>query len=230
MSDINPDLAAQEVDEDLRRDQLNALWKAYGKYLVGAAVGVVLVVAGTEVYKAQKQSTQEENSSKFGAVIEQVEANKTNAVALWEGAESGLSDGYSALAEFRLATAAIEAGDFDKAIATLDAAATSSAIDSALQQLAQLRAALIVAEHKGDLDNARGRLSVLAVKDKPWYYTATEQLAYIDLQQNKTEEALSRFNMLVDDTATPQSISTRARQFRDMLSAQAEEGVGNDNS
>lgn len=227
MSDINPDLAAQEVDEDLRRDQLNALWKAYGKYVVGAAVGVVLAVAGTEVYKAQKQSAQEANSTAFGAVVDQVDENGGDAVQLWENAEGNFTDGYSALAEFRLATAAMEAGDFDKAIATLDAAATSSSIDTALQQLAQLRAALIIAEHKGDLDDARGRLTVLAVKDKPWYYTATEQLAYIDMQQNRNEEALSLFNMLIEDTGTPQSIGARARQFRDMLTAQATEETSN---
>jgi len=36
----------REVDEELRRDRLMALWKRFGPYLIGAAVALVLVVAG----------------------------------------------------------------------------------------------------------------------------------------------------------------------------------------
>ncbi len=226
MSDINPDLAAQEVDEDLRRDQVNALWKAYGKYIIGAAVGVVLVVAGNEIYKAQKLSAQETNSAAFGEVVDKITDGNANAVELWAESATTLSGGYAALADFRLATAEVEAGNVDTAIAKFDAVASSSSIDTSLQQLAQLRAALLIVEKKNNPDDARGRFSALAIKGQPWYYTATEQIAFIDMQQGRNTEALSGFNILIDDTATPQSISSRARQFRDLLTEKTAVAVG----
>ena len=35
----------REVDDDLRQDQYFKLWKQYGRFLVGAAVGVVVATA-----------------------------------------------------------------------------------------------------------------------------------------------------------------------------------------
>lgn len=220
MSDTNPDLAAQEVDDELRRDEMNRLWKKYGKFVIGGAVGIVLAVGGTQLYKYQVRSTQESNSAKFSGAMEKAEADGADAAAIWSAVAPELDAGYAALAELRAASALAAAGKAEAAIAAYDALAASTDGDIILREYAQLRAGLLVVDKTGDLDGARSRFTVLAVAEKPWYYSAVEQLAFLDMKQGDTETAYERFATLADDAGTPQSIGTRARNFRDMLERQ----------
>lgn len=220
MSDNNPDLAAQEVDEELRRDQLNALWKTYGKYIIGGAVGIVLAVAGNEIYTSQVESGQEANARQFEAANSGSTVEGANAAAVWAETVPTLSGGYAALAELRLAQELSKAGDIDGAVAAYDSVAAQGAHDVVLTDFAKLMAALLIAEKKADLDTAYGRLSVIASKGMPWYYSALEQLAFIDMQKGRSTDAHNKFLLLAGDTETPQSISTRAAQFRDLLEEQ----------
>lgn len=217
MSDNNPDLAAQEVDEELRRDQLNALWKAYGKYIIGGAVGIVLAVAGNEIYTSQVKNAQEANAKVFETAMSRGETDSANAAAVWQDALPNLSGGYVTLAALRAAQAEARAGNIDAAIAAYDSIASSGEQDVVLADFAKLMAGLLVAEQKGDLDAARGRLSTIAQKGMPWYYSALEQIAFIDMRQGQTTEAYNKFLRLAGDSETPQTISGRAAQFRDLL-------------
>ncbi len=220
MSDNNPDLAAQEVDEELRRDQLNALWKTYGRYIIGGAVGIVLAVAGNEIYTSQVKSGQEANSTAFDAARAASTAEGADAAAVWRNTLPQLSGGYVTLAALRAAQAEVQAGNIDVAIAAYDNIAISEEKDIVLVDFAKLMGALLVAEQKGDLEAARTRLNVIAQKGMPWYYTALEQVAFIDMKQGQTTEAYNKFLRLAGDTQTPQTISARAAQFRDLLEEQ----------
>lgn len=220
MSDINPDLAAQEVDDELRRDRLNQLWKAYGRYVIAGAAGIVLAVGGTQLYKYQVRSGQEANSAKFSAVATQVAEEGADTQAAWTAVAGDLDTGYAALAEIRAAAALVQAGEFEDAVAAFDAIADGASGDKVLRQYAQLQAGMLTVGKLGDLENARARFGVLANQGEPWYFSAAEQLAYIDMKQGELEAALEKFSALADNTGAPQSISARARQFRDMLESQ----------
>ena len=55
----------QEVDEDLRRDRATALWRRYGKYVVAAAVVLVLATAGWSGYRHYRDQQRQEAGVKF---------------------------------------------------------------------------------------------------------------------------------------------------------------------
>ena len=221
MSDNNPDLAAQEVDDDLRRDQMNALWKAYGKYVIGGAIGIVLAVSGTQLYTQQVNSSREANSSIFSAAAEKSVAESAASTQIWETAATELGGGYVALAELRLAAALVNADDVSGAIAAYDKVAANAGSDVVLREYAQLLAAMLVLGENQDIDAAKSRFEVIAITGQPWYFSATEQVAYIDMTQGNFDAALSQFSLLVDDAKTPPTIAARARQFRDMLEGNA---------
>ena len=220
MSDVNPDLAAQEVDDELRRDQLNAMWKAYGRYIIGGAVGIVLAVGGTQLYKYQVRSGQESNSARYADVKGEVDGAQADLATLWSGAVPRLEAGYAALAELQAAKAYSKSGDYLGAIKAYDALAASTNGDIVLREYAQLMAALLTVDKVADLDDARSRFMVLASPEQPWYFSAAEQLAFMDMKQGDVTSAYDRFAALADNTSAPQSIGLRARQFRDMLERQ----------
>ncbi len=219
MSDINSDLIAQEVDDEVRRERMHLLWKNYGKYVIGAAVGIVLVVAGREIYNWRVSSVESQHSEAFQAAIEKADADGADAVAIWRDVAPQLGGGYVALAKLREAAALADSKDIAGAIATYESLASDSATPTNLAELGTLKASMLMIG-QGDLDTARGKLATIAVKGKAWYFSAQEQLALIDLQQGDTDGALEKFTLLADDAQTPQTIQGRASQFRTFIEAQ----------
>jgi len=217
VSDNNPDLAAQEVDEDLRRDQLLALWKTYGKYIIGASVGIALIVGTNQIYTSQVRSAQERSAKAFEEATVAAAVEGADQIAIWEQAANTVSDGYSILTGIRNAKAIAATGDIAGAISAYDTVAADSNADEVLQDLARLQAAILISTDVNKSDEARSRFALIAVKGKPWYFSAMEQLAFLTMKSGNTEEALAKFSLLADDSDTPQSIKTRAAQFRSML-------------
>lgn len=220
MSDINSDLIAQEVDDEVRRERMNALWKAYGKYVIGAAVGVVLVVAGREIYNWQVKKTESAQSEAFASALEDAQVEGADVSAIWQAAMPNLGDGYGALAQLRLAGALVADGKNEDALAVYEALSKNTKADEALRDLATLKAGMLMVGRPDSLDAAKSKLATIAVKGKAWYFTAQEQLALIDLKQGDTDAALLKFTLLADDAQTPQTIQARARQFRDFIETQ----------
>ncbi len=219
MSDLNSDLLTQEVDDEVRRERMLNLWKAYGKYVIGGAIAIVAIVAGYVT------SVEQENSSAFERAVDAAATDGANAVQVWEEAVPGLSAGYGALGRLQLAAAAIEAGDLDRALAAYDALSKDGSSDEAVRDFANLQAGMLLAGKMNDLSAARARLSTIAQKGNTWYYSALEQIALIDLQEGNLDDALSKFTLLADDAETPQSIKVRAGDFRRFVEAKQSAGA-----
>ncbi|WP_417448860.1 tetratricopeptide repeat protein [Kordiimonas sp.] len=219
MSDLNSDLLTQEVDDEVRRERMHNLWKAYGKYLIGTAVAIVAIVAGTEGYDAYTKSEEQKNSAAFEQAVEAASADGADALKVWENSAPSMRSGYGALAQLRLAAAAIDAGQPQRALDAYDALAAESGADTALRDFARLQAGMLMAGKMNKPDDARGRLATVAVKGNAWYFAAQEQLALIDLRQGRLEDALSKFALLADDAESPQSLKARANQFRSFVEA-----------
>lgn len=217
MSDFNPDLAAQEVDEEVRRERMRQLWSAYGKYLIGLAVGIVLLVGGNQVYTSLVESREGASSTAFEAARDAATADTANAGQIWEDAVGGLEGGYVTLGRMRQAASAAANGDTAGAVAAYDAIAADAGSDESLRSLAQLFAGMLLSRDGQDLDGARSRLSLAAVQGEPWYYSAVEQLALVDLKRGDKEAALAGFTQLVGDPSTPPTINTRATELKALL-------------
>lgn len=221
MSDQQSDLAYQEVDEEIRRERMQALWKAYGKYIIGIAIAIVVVVAGNETYNSYRKSVEEANSSTFTAALDASQEIDADPVQVWQGAQADMQEGYAALSQLRLAAATLNAGDAEGAIAIYEGLATDASADQALQDIATLNAAMIVYSHRGDIEVARSMFSTIAISGRAWYHSALEQLAIIDMQTGDMDSALLRFATLADDVQTPPTIRQRAQDFRTSLENQA---------
>lgn len=220
VSDINSDLVTQEVDDEIRREKLQNFWRDYGKYIIGGAVGIVLVVAGREIYNWRVTTVESANSVAFEEAGQQAEAADADSAAIWRGAVSDMGAGYGALAELRLAAAEAEQGNLDAALAAYDALAANSGADPMLRDLASLQGAMLMADKQGRLDDAKARLGTIATAASAWYFSAQEQMALIEMQQGNLDSALLIFNQLNADTNTPPSIRDRAANLRDIIEGQ----------
>jgi len=211
----------QEVDEEVRREQLQKLWERY-QNLVYA--GIFLILAGVGGYLGYERY-QEKRAAETGAAFEAAQtldqegkaadAESAYAKVVAEGTAS-----YRDLARVRQA-AELAQRDSKLGIAAYEKIADDKAVDPAWRDLAGLRAGSLYID-AGSFNDARSRLEPLASEGRPYRYTARELLALGAWRAGDTAGAKRWFDLIVTDIQTPPA----TRQRIEMLSALVAAGGG----
>ncbi len=211
MSDI-----FREVDEDLRREKAEALWKKYGNYLIIAALAIVLGTAGRVGWKHYRENQRATAATQYQAVLEQAGRGDDAAVAAsaFRAARAQLPSGYGTLAQLHEAAKLADAGDLRGAIAVYDELSQSG--DPTLAGLAELLAGARLIE-AGETGAAQGRLTALVDAGSPWRFTAAELLAVIDLEAGNAAAARGKYESLSQDAEAPANLRARAAQMLRIL-------------
>jgi hypothetical protein len=207
-----------EVDEEVRREQLKRLWDNYGNYAIALMILVVLGVGGYrgwewwQTKKAAEAGAIYDSASELAEQGKLAEAETAFAKVVAEG-----TPGYRALARLR-AAAAVAERDRAAAVAAYDAIASDSSVDRTLQELAGVRAGLLLVD-SASLGDMTKRLDPLAQAGGAFRHTARELLALSALRANDPTAAKKWIDMALGDADLPQGIRSRL----DMLTTLAEE-------
>ena len=93
-----------EVDEEVRRDQLKKLWDQYSIYIVAGALLIIAAVGGWRGYQYLEAKKAAEAGSAFDAAVELSEQNKhAEAEAAFNKLAATAPSGYRMLARLRAA-------------------------------------------------------------------------------------------------------------------------------
>jgi hypothetical protein len=198
----------QEVDEEVRREQLQKLWDRYGTYFIALAVLIVAGVAAWRGYDYWQSKKAAEFGAQFNAAAILSEQGKHDEAekAFARIASEGTS-GYRVLARMREAAELAER-DPKAAVAAYDDLAASAATGQPLQDLAALRAGMILID-SAPLTEMTRRLEPLAAAGAPFRHSARELLAFAAWKAGDTA-ALRKWSQLVrDDAETPASLRSR---------------------
>jgi len=208
--DRTSDQFIREVDEELRRDQIRALWDRYGVAIVAACVAIVLITAGYRGYVWWQERQAAQSGDRYIAALQAAEAGDLDKAQaeLASLARDG-SGGYAVLARLRSAALAADAGDAPAAIAAFDAIAADPQVEPAYRDLARVRSGLL-ALGAGDLDGAAQRVEGLAVGGSPWRHAAREVLGTVAFQKGEMERAREHFSAIQADVEAPQALQERA--------------------
>jgi hypothetical protein len=205
-----------EVDEEVRREQLKKLWDRHSHYIVGAAVLVVLLVAAWRGYEWWEGQKAAEAGAAFQAAIALSEQGKH---AEAETAFAKITDvgasGYRDLARLREA-AEVAQRDPKAAIAAYDSLAADRRMPQLLQDLAALRAGFILVD-TAPLADVRQRLEALTAPDRTFRNTARELIGLSAWRAGDLPAARNWFDMIITDVAA----SDTTRRRIDMLMALA---------
>ncbi len=203
----------KEVDEDLRRDKLEKLWKKYGLQIIGLAAAVVLGVAGVQGWQAYDLDQRSKLSDRYGAARELAQGGETTAGldAMIDLSEAS-GDSYAGLAAFEEARLRVESGDTGGAIAVWDRIAEGSGLGPGFKEAATLFSILHQID-SGDPAALRTRLQPLAADSQPFRSTARELLALIALGEGDTAAARDLYTKISDDREAPAGLRQRATQM-----------------
>ncbi|MCF8467790.1 MAG: tetratricopeptide repeat protein [Sneathiella sp.] len=202
-----------EVDEDVRKDKSLALWNAYGKYVIAAAVLLVVATAAYVGWQNYVQGQSEAQGAEFEAAAKLMGEKKFGeASAAFAGlAESG-NAGYRPLASLREAAALIEAGEGADALEVYDRLAKDNSIDPEFSSLADLLAGYYLLNN-GSTADVRAHVEKLAAPGGIWSATANELLALTYIKDGDTAKAKEILTSLKDDAGVSQDIKSRVSQL-----------------
>ena len=201
-----------EIEEDLRAERAEKLFKKYGWLLIVIIVAIVGGAAGWQFWSRHKNQQDAAVAARYIAVqnaLQQPNAAKPAQLDILDKLAADAPEGYRTLARMRAAGLKADAGDVAGAVTLWNAVAADSKADPLLRDLASLRATERELDH-GNPAQLEARLKPLAAPDNPWSALAQEQLAVLDLRQNKVEDARKMLQTLSASLESPSGLRARA--------------------
>lgn len=205
-----------EVDEEVRRDQLKKLWDRYSIYIIAGALLIIAAVGGWRGYQYLEAKKAAEAGAAFDKAVELSEANKhSEAEAAFNELAAKAPSGYRMLARLR---AAAEVANRDpKAAAKLyDDIAADRSVGTPEQDLAKIRAAQLLLD-TSSYPNMLQRLEGATAPGATFRHTARELLALSAWRNGDTAAARQWLDLIANDGETPPSLRSRAEALQALL-------------
>ena len=205
-----------EVDEDVRRDQLKKLWDQYSIYIIAGALLVIAAVGGWRGYQYLEAQKAAEAGAAFDKAVELSEQDKhAEAEAAFNTLAATAPSGYRMLSRLH-AAAEVASRDPQAAAKLYDDISTDRSVGTAEQELARVRAAGLLVDTAG-YPNMLQRLEPAAAPGATFRHTARELLALSAWRANDTTAARRWLDLIANDGETPPALRSRAEALQALL-------------
>ncbi|MFO1238925.1 MAG: tetratricopeptide repeat protein [Sphingomonadaceae bacterium] len=211
----------REVDEELRRDELQSLWQRYGR--LGIAIVVLLLAAwgGWLYWQARETKASGLEGEQLSQALDDLQAaNPDAALKKLAPLTTSKNVGYRASAKMAEAGVALGKNDFAEAARIYGEVASDTKVPQPWRDLALIR------QTAAEFDSIKPetvvtRLGPLAAKGNPWFGSAGEMVAVAYLKMGKPELAGKLFADIGKDENVPETIRSRAVQMAGSLGVDA---------
>jgi hypothetical protein len=205
-----------EVDEEVRRDQLKRLWDQYSIYIVAGALLIIAAVGGWRGYQYLEAKKAAEAGSAFDAAVDLSEQNKhAEAEAAFNNLAATAPSGYRMLARLR-AAAEVAIRDPQAGAKMYDDISADRSVGAIEQDLARIRAAGLLLE-TASYPNMLQRLEASTRPEATFRHTARELLALSAWRANDTAAARQWLDLIANDGETPSGVRSRAEALQALL-------------
>jgi hypothetical protein len=208
----------QEVDEEVRREQLKKLWQRYGNYIIAACILVIVAVGAWRGYEWWETKKAAEAGAAFEQAVTLAESGKhQEAEAAFAKLAADGTAGYRVLARLREA-AELARTDRKAAVKAYDGIAADRGVGQVIQDLATLRAGFLAIDSSsyGDM---RARLEPLTGPERTFRHSARELLALSAWKEGDMGAARQWADMIITDPQTPPGTRSRAEVLSELIAA-----------
>lgn len=208
------DLAMREVDDALRRKELENLWKKYGVYVIGLIVAIIVIVAGNATYVTLKQSSEEASSEAFSDALDQANEDGADVAAVWQESLAGLDANYGYMGQMHLAASHVKAKNYEEALKVYASIAASDDADARLKDLSSFYTGVIQMEYIKDYAAARSQFMLVSGRtESAFNLSATEQLAVLDIMEENNASALATLKSITSNNDATAAMKQRANKL-----------------
>ncbi len=198
----------QEVNDELRRKDLERFWKENGSWIIGC---MVLAVVFTAAMSWWRQHTYERNMRETAAMIQVI---KNADVDKMLGFAAATDKDHAVVTRFAAAAVYAKRGEADKAVAIYSDIANTTGVDATYRDLARLLSASQRLT-TGDPAALHKDLSELTKPGGTWRFSALELEALLYARENKMKEAANDLAEIAGDSNAPQDLRMRASTLRE---------------
>ena len=210
----------QEVDEEVRREQLKKLWERYGGYLIAACIAVVIGIGAWRGYEWWQAKQAAQSGAAFEQAVTLAETGKhQEAAAAFAKLSADGTSGYRVLARLREA-AELATTDRKAAVGAYDAITTDNRVGQVIQDLASVRAGLLLVDSASYAEILR-RLEPAAGADRAFRHSAREILALSAWKAGDMSAARRWTETIMGDPQTPPGQRSRAEMLSELIAASA---------
>jgi hypothetical protein len=198
-----------EVEQELRRERAEKVWKRYAPWIIGFVVLVVAGVGGWRYYEWQQSTRAAALGERFEAALDDLDAGKlAEAEAALKAIRADAPPAVRTLA--RLAEAnALANRDAAAGAAAFDAIAADATVDEVARELARVRAGHLLVD-SASLADLKTRLEAATASGRAFRHSAREVIALAAYRSGEKTEARRWFDMIVADQEVPAGIRARA--------------------
>jgi hypothetical protein len=200
-----------EVNEDLKRDQMQVLWARYGKIVMIIIAMVVLGVALRQGYVAWRAQQLESSAASYYEAI-----RDDDVITALQTEIASLTDGYAMLSQFKIASEYAARKDFAAAETAYLSLASNQSFEPIYQQAALLLS-VMVAPDDVEVESLIDRLVSLENSAGPWQAIALEASAGLMMRAGDKVAAASKFKKISALAGIPIGIRQRAERINAML-------------
>ncbi|RXF74795.1 tetratricopeptide repeat protein [Hansschlegelia zhihuaiae] len=206
----------QEVQEDLRRDRLKALWDRYGTLIVTVAVLVVLGVGGWRAYEYYQARTAQAAGDRYQQAADLIEQGKgEEAIKAFAALAGDGPAGYRTLARLREADETLKT-DKAAALKLYQAIVADGSTDPMLRDAARIRGAYAAVD-AGSRADVKSLAEPLVAPDGAWTTLAREALGLAAYKEGDIDDARRNFDAIVSNPEAPGSTRQRADLMLNVL-------------
>jgi hypothetical protein len=211
-----------EVEEEVRRERYEQLWKEYGDYVIAAAAFLIIAVAGWQLWRYYEQRAQLRASVEYSAAMQLLQSGQAPAAAEAFGKLAGdAPGGYAKVSRLQEASALLAAGRTADAVKLYNEVASGS--DEILANVARIRLAWATVDNTPRAQ-LQSQLAPLLDPGSSWNPMAREILAYADFRDGATAQAAAEYKKLAADKNAPAALHERAFAMANFIGA----GAGRD--
>jgi hypothetical protein len=212
----------REVDENLRRDQAEAVFKRYGKLIAAGAILLLVAVGGFLFWKNQQAQRAAAGSEQLAAILTDIGGGKSgdDISRRLDGLAAEGNGSLAGAARLTRAALALQKSDRATAVAQYRQVVDDGDVPQTIRDTATIRLTQI------EFDSLQPqqvieRLAPLAVKDSAWYGSAGELTALAMIKANRRREAAALLSGIAGSRDVPASLRGRAEQLAAGLSIPA---------
>lgn len=211
----------REVDENLRRDQLQDIAKKYGAWIIAAVVLLLAATGGWIYWQDRQAKAAAQDSEVLAQIYTDIGASRlANVPQRLDALAADTSGALRASAMLARAAVAIEQNDRAAATAKFNQIAADEDLPQPYRDLGLIRATSM------EFDTMRpeqviARLQPLTKPGNPWFGSAGELTAMALVKQGKKLEAGRLFAAIAADQQVPASIRARSVQIAGTLGVDA---------
>ena len=205
-----------EVDEEVRREQLKKLWDRYSLLIVALAILIIAGVGGWRGYQYLEAKKAAEAGDAFNKAVELSDQNKhAEAETAFTDLAAKAPSGYRMLARLR-AAAELAQRDPQAAAKLFDELAADRSVGAEQRDLAQIRAAGLLLD-TASYQNMVQRLEPSTGPGATFRHVARELLALSAWRANDVAATRQWLDMIALDGETPPSVRSRAEALQALL-------------